>query len=76
MIINFDPFFVNSSSEEAICLFCIKKYTFEQFSLACWSRACKNQIKKLKRLGYKKSIMLAKKALKQKGFDLQDYNDF
>ena len=73
--INWEVFFGNSSTEEAICLFALGRYSFKRFSLECWSRSCKNVIKRLKCCGYIKARTAAKRALKSRGFDLYLYKD-
>lgn len=71
--INWEIFFGDSSSEEAICLFALGKYSFKEFSDNCWGKNRKEAIKNLKQRGYKKSIRGAQCALRSRGFT--DYKE-
>lgn len=79
--INWEIFFGNSSTEEAICLFASGQSTFKQFSNECWPRDCKEAIKILKHRGYKKAKRGAQRALRIRGFEgyaeeLKDYRNW
>jgi len=78
MKIDWEIFFGNSSTEEAICLFAMGKYSFEHFSQECWPSDCKLAIKHLKRRGYVKARRAAQRALRLRGFTTykEDYEDF
>lgn len=73
MKVNWEVFFGNSSTEEAICLFAGGYSTFKQFSSECWPKECKQAIRHLKRRGYTKSIRAAQRALRLRGFS--DYKE-
>lgn len=78
--VNWEIFFGNSSTEEAICLFAGRYSTFKQFSAECWPKDCKATIRYLKTRGYEKAIKGAQQALRLRGFtnykqDLKGYRD-
>lgn len=74
--IDWEVFFGDSSSEEAICLFAVGKLSFKEFSNNCsYSKERKITIKYLKHIGYKKSIINARKALNRRGFIYSDYKN-
>ena len=70
--INWEIFFGDSSSEEAVCLFASRLLTFKQFAEYCsYSDNRLAAIKVLKHRGYNKSINAAQKVLRNRGF--KDY---
>lgn len=72
--IDWEIFFGDSSSEEALCLFAGHHLSFKEFLKACsYSRERKQVIRRLKTRGYKKSIRKAQKVLIKNGF--YDYKD-
>ena len=74
MRIDWEIFFGDSSSEEAVCLFAAGYSTFKQFTEDCsYSEERKAAIKILKKRGYAKAIKTAKRALKLRGFT--DYKE-
>lgn len=73
MKINWEDFFGNSSTTEAIILFALGKFTFKKFSQECWPKECKAAIKVLKQKGYAKSRRAAKHALHQRGYLFKEY---
>ena len=71
--INWEIFFGDSSSEEALCLFAIGQVSFNEFSNLCsYSLERRNVINKLKYIGYRKSISNAKRALRTRGWNLTE----
>jgi hypothetical protein len=69
MRINWEIFFGDSSSEEAVCLFANGSSTFNQFLENCsYSVLRKSAIKSLKNRGYKRARRSAQKALLLRGF--------
>jgi hypothetical protein len=81
MRINWEVFFGDSSSEEALCLFAAGYSTFKQFMEDCsYSKERKAIIKKLQHRGYVKAKRGAQQALRIRGWegykeDLKDYRD-
>ena len=74
MKINWECFFDNSSTREALLDFAYgNKISFKNFSEECWTNDCKNQIKLLSRLGYKKSVKRAQRALVLRGYCKKEY---
>lgn len=79
--INWEAFFGDSSSEEAICLFAAGYSTFQQFREDCsYSKERKTIIAQLQHRGYAKSKRGAQRALRLRGFenykdDLRGYRD-
>lgn len=73
MKINWEVFFGNSSTEEAIAYFIQGKYSFKSFSQACWPKDCKSAIKRMKHKGYKKCRRNARDAMLRRGFSYKDW---
>lgn len=78
MRIDWNIFFDNSSTEEAIILFALGHYSFKRFSQECWPKECKLAIKYLKHRGYTKARRAANCALRVRGFEdyKEDYRGF
>lgn len=73
--INWEWFFGNSSTEEAIGYFAKGRLTFKQFAKNVnYHSECRKIIPILKVKGYKKSKGLAQRALKRRGFDTSDWD--
>lgn len=72
MKINWEIFFDNSSTVDAIIDFINGNYTFKQFENACWTKDCKIAIRCLKSRGYKKSFRSARHAIKKFGYSIED----
>jgi len=79
--IDWEVFFGNSSTEEALCIFATHNCSFDEFSANthCFGE-CQPAIKTLKNRGYKKGIRAAQKALLTRGFisyqeDFRNYLD-
>lgn len=73
MKINWEIFFENSSTEEAIAYFAQCKYSFKKFFEACWPKDCKNEINRMKQSGYKKSRQNARKAMSRRNIFYKDW---
>jgi hypothetical protein len=67
--IDWEIFFGDSSSEEALCLFATHQSSFNEFIANChYSKERKDSIRILRNRGYKKAICGAQKALRARGF--------
>lgn len=79
--INWEIFFGDSSSEEALCRFAARTSSFKEFSANCsYSRERLTIITTLKQRGYERSIRAAQRALLNRGFkdtmnEWRHYND-
>jgi hypothetical protein len=71
--INWDPFFLNSSSEVALCEFIHGEINFDKLHKGCYMPACKKEVKKLKAMGYKKAIKICKIACTKAGVAWEDF---
>lgn len=74
MRINWEIFFGNSSTEEAIVYFAKGKYSFKKFIEECWPKECKSSIQVMKYKGYKKCRRNARYALSRRGFKIKDWD--
>jgi hypothetical protein len=74
MKINWECFFDNSSTTEALIYFAYTKYSFKTFSQDCWPNECKMYIKMMSRIGYKKSRARAQKALVSRGYLKKEFD--
>jgi hypothetical protein len=68
MKINWEVFFENTSTTEALVLFVRGNYTFSDFERDCWTHACKKAIRELARRGYGRAHKQAKRALRIRGY--------
>jgi len=71
--INWEVFFGNSSTEEALAYFAQGRYSFDKFAEECWPKECKLEIKLMKSKGYKKCRLNASKALIRRGMSAQNW---
>lgn len=67
-MINWNFFFENSSTTEALYDFAYNNSTFIKWSKDSWPKECKSLIAVMKCKGYIKSIKLARSALKRRGY--------
>ena len=67
MKIDWEIFFGNSSTIEALCYFVLGG-SFTDLNKRCWPKECKIAVKHLKHRGYLKSRRAAKRALRLRGF--------
>lgn len=72
--VNWEDFFGNSSTTEAVILFALGKFTFKKFAEECWPKECKIAIRVLKQRGYVKARRAAKHALNQRGYTHKEYS--
>lgn len=68
-LINFEIFGENSSSTDAIVDFAIGSLRFPALKEAMWDKRAKAEVDKMKKLGRKKSLALARNWCTRRGYD-------
>ena len=68
-MLNFKPFFENSSTRDTLFDFIEGRITtFKDFEVACWPKECKAEVRKMQVLGHAKSKQRIKRALVREGY--------
>ncbi len=71
--INWDIFDENSSSAEAILFFAIGMYSFPELRKQMWDRSAKAEVDKLRKMGRKKALRLARAQCTRRGIDYKEF---
>lgn len=70
LMINFDLFYENTSTREALIMFAKGYYNSKQFEEACWPDYCKAEIRKMRnKIGIKRSRTKTRRHLSKIGID-------
>jgi hypothetical protein len=74
--INWEYFWENTSSTEAISTFADGDYSFKEFEEACWPIECKKIVRRLKRLGRKKALTLCRNIVTRQGIEPRSWRRY